>query len=318
MMNMNYMIDTEKEIWENILNYEGFYQISNLGNVRSLDRFITINNKLSFKKGKIMVVSENNKEYKQISLSKNNKLKTFKIHRLIALAFIPNPNNYPYVNHIDGNKKNNNIINLEWCTAQMNIKHAYDMGLMNAPKGKNSGASKLKDEDILNIFILNKEGLGHRKIAKIYNISRVAIKIVLQRKSWRHIEIPEMYLNHINTTCTIKNENIIEIFKLYKNDIKISDISKKYKVNRVTIESILNRITWKNVIIPEELINYKQKRNQFNIMNKDKVIKAFELKKEGYSFVEISEYFGVHPGTISDLIKRRSWKNVEIPEELLT
>ncbi len=98
-----------------IVNYPN-YRISENGNV------YTLNNK-------IKVYSLNNKGYKRITLSNQGIKKSFSIHRLVALHFIPNPLNLPQVNHLDGNKLNNHVSNLEWCTNKQNIRHAIDNNL---------------------------------------------------------------------------------------------------------------------------------------------------------------------------------------------
>lgn len=112
-----------QEIWKNIKGYEGAYQISNLGNVRSLDRYVKDKNRTQFIKGKRLKKGKRNTYY-VISLNKNGSRKSYQIHRLVAEAFIPNPNNYPVVNHIDENRTNNRIENLEWCTQKYNINHS--------------------------------------------------------------------------------------------------------------------------------------------------------------------------------------------------
>lgn len=122
-----------KEIWKDIPNYEGMYQISNFGNVRSLDRVIYANKgnpkRNMFSKGKILINHVSNTGYYRAKLCKNQKRKMFFVHRLVAEAFIPNPENKPQVNHIDGNRLNNHVENLEWATMSENVLHAYNTGL---------------------------------------------------------------------------------------------------------------------------------------------------------------------------------------------
>ena len=107
------------EIWKDIKGYEGLYQISNLGRVKSLPR----------QKTKGGILKQFSTEYLVVSMVENGKIKKIKVHRLVAETFIPNPNNLPQVNHIDGNKFNNNMNNLEWVTSKENIIHANIMGL---------------------------------------------------------------------------------------------------------------------------------------------------------------------------------------------
>lgn len=102
-----------EEIWKDIRDYEGLYQVSNLGNVRSLRYNHT-------EKIKLLKQGVNKKGYKYVRLFKNGKGKTHIVHRLVAMSFIPNPNNLPIVNHIDECKSNNMVSNLEWCTLVYN------------------------------------------------------------------------------------------------------------------------------------------------------------------------------------------------------
>lgn len=108
-----------KEIWEKIEKFEN-YEVSNLGNVRSF---------IKEKNGVVLKPQKNKKGYYQVLLYKNKKPHPKRLHRLVAQAFIPNPENKPQVNHIDGNKLNNCVNNLEWCTNSENQIHAYKNGL---------------------------------------------------------------------------------------------------------------------------------------------------------------------------------------------
>lgn len=118
------------EIWKDIPGYEGRYQISNKGQVKSLPRYVSNHTGKLLVKEKILAQRPDFKGYMRIDLKDNcGKKHYFGIHRLVATAFIPNPENKPQINHIDGNKANNNIDNLEWCTNSENQKHAYRMGL---------------------------------------------------------------------------------------------------------------------------------------------------------------------------------------------
>lgn len=108
------------EIWKPIVGYEEFYEVSSLGRVKGLDRRVKNKNGERFAKGVIKQTKLNNNGYEIISLFKNGKEKTYLIHRLVAQAFIPNPNNFPEINHRDEIKTNNRLDNLEWCDRKYN------------------------------------------------------------------------------------------------------------------------------------------------------------------------------------------------------
>lgn len=114
------------EIWKSIVGYEGLYEVSNLGNVKSLDKVDTLGR---FRKGKIMSQSLHKDGYLQLSISKNGVSSKKLIHRLVAEAFLEKVNGKDKINHIDGNKLNNSVINLEWCTDKENSEHAWKHGL---------------------------------------------------------------------------------------------------------------------------------------------------------------------------------------------
>ncbi len=133
-----------QEIWKDIEGYEGFYQVSNLGRVRSIDHTIhRTDGTTAFYRGRILVPVGS--PYLHVCLSKGPKHKQVRVHRLVAQAFIPNPNGYRQVDHIDCDKKNNRAENLRWCTTQENTRYAQENGLLNG----NFDYSKVSEENKL-------------------------------------------------------------------------------------------------------------------------------------------------------------------------
>ncbi len=175
------------EKWENIEGYTGVYQISNYGRVKSLERYI-LNNLVGrvLQKEIIMKHQSYSNEYKYVTLQIDGKRNNKSIHRLIATAFIPNPKNKPEVNHIDGNKTNNEISNLEWVTSSENKIHARDTGLVKYAKGENTANAKLTTEQVRWIRRL-KGKVTNTLLAEIYGVNQSTISLIINYKKWKHI-----------------------------------------------------------------------------------------------------------------------------------
>ena len=175
-----------KEIWKNVVGHKG-YKVSNLGNVKSIDRLvINSKNSLCKYKGKNLKGYIQKNGYHKVEL--NNAYK-YSVHRLVALAFIKNKDNKPMVNHIDNNCLNNEVSNLEWCTQSENILHCVRQGRNSTKRalGEKSGSSKLKDNDILDIRKLYKK-ISYRKIGKIFGVNHSTIKDIMLYRTWTHIK----------------------------------------------------------------------------------------------------------------------------------
>lgn len=176
------------ENWKDVIGYEGLYLVSDMGQVKSM-----------YTK-KIMSPGDNGRGYKFVSLAKCGRKQRFYVHRLVAMAFVPNPENKPQVNHMDCNKWNNSANNLEWVDIYEQMHHASINGKLYcsefqkqqtrlANSGIKSHLSKLKDDDITKIRELsNVYGLTNRELGLLFGVHRETIGAIIRGKSWKHIK----------------------------------------------------------------------------------------------------------------------------------
>jgi hypothetical protein len=168
----------EDEIWKDVVGYEGLYQVSNQGRVKSF--WIKDS-------GRVMKLGMGTGGYLCVNLRKDGKSKTVMIHTLVALIFIGVRPDGLQINHIDGVKTNNHISNLEYCTPAENIHHARKMGLNNTI-GENVHSAKLTEYQVLEIRELYKAGgITHKDLASQYGVCRQLIGYIVNRKRWKHI-----------------------------------------------------------------------------------------------------------------------------------
>lgn len=182
-------MESEIETWVRIPDYENYYVISNFGNVRSiLRKIIRSNGTYQVFKPKDISVSISSNGYPSVSLTKNGKSRMYNIHSLLGLAFIDKDylKKKLVINHIDGNKLNNNLKNLEIVSSSINNIHAKDLGL-NKNRGETSSKTNLTNTIVLEIRELVKNGVMYKEIAKKYNITIGCIKSISIRKNWKHI-----------------------------------------------------------------------------------------------------------------------------------
>ena len=180
-----------QEIWKDIKGYEGYYQVSNLGEVRSVDRVKWNGVKYVHIKGRILKKSDDRHGYYHVSLSKDGKVKKKKVHKLVAITFLENLDDLYCINHIDGKKKNNNVNNLEWCSSSENNKHAWDEGLK-----KSSSKQKEKAKSFIKLGMNKKKRIICKETGVEFESIRKAEK--------------EMNINHsrICDVLTGKQENV--------------------------------------------------------------------------------------------------------------
>jgi len=149
---------------------------------------ITKDSKIRHKKSKrLKSIYINCAGYKMVSINRKGKSSPQRVHRLLAFTFILNENKLPHINHRDGNKLNNNLINLEWTNIMLNNQHGFKIGLINNT-GEKNGMSKLRDYEALCIKVLLKRGkLSQHKIAQMYGISRSCVGGIKLGRLWKHI-----------------------------------------------------------------------------------------------------------------------------------
>ncbi|MEM8781042.1 MAG: NUMOD4 domain-containing protein [Cyanobacteria bacterium P01_G01_bin.49] len=174
-------MDNITEIWKDIPGYEGLYQVSNQGRVKSVARVIKSKTGQTYwYSGKILTSGKTNKGYLKVDLKINGKTNSKNIHRLVAMVFVANKNNKPQVNHIDGDKLNNNSSNLEWVTNLENRRHALKNNLQ---------YTKIDSPDcLIAIKVLKDRGLTLEEIGAIFGVTKTTISRVLKGKSLKRFD----------------------------------------------------------------------------------------------------------------------------------
>lgn len=184
----------KNEQWKSIFEYENLYEVSNLGRVKSLERHIK-HSRLGLQLIKERIIKQfvNNKGYCNVSLTKNNKMSNIRVNRAVAIAFIPNPENKPQVNHVgldkygvEGCKLDNRAISLEWNTSKENVDHAFKNGLSKGQQGEKSFSSKLTEKEVLEIRKIG-NSVTYKVLSKQYGVNSSSIGAILRREKWKHI-----------------------------------------------------------------------------------------------------------------------------------
>ena len=269
-----------EEIWVNITESDK-YQVSNLLRVRSF----------MVKDGeppRILNTFISKTGYYVVNLSLNKKRRTRKLHRLFAIAFIPNPNNYPEINHIDGNKLNNSINNLEWCTGLMNKRHAFRTGLIPKVVGQNQSSTKLTDDVVIEIFN-SKEPTSVLK--NKYGVSASAINGVRDGKSWGWLT--GKHYRKVREQRKFSDDQVLEIFNSLDS---VADISLKYGASYSSIRAIKSGMVHSDVT-----------GKSYNPKMKLSLSQIVEIQKSKDTNAILAKRYNVHICTISN-IKNEKFK----------
>ena len=171
------------ELWLPVVGYEGLYEVSDQGRVRSLDRRVENGTRLQFWKGRLLFTNIWG-SYLKVVLCRNGRMKNFHIHVLVAEAFHGLRPEGLVVNHIDENKLNNNAANLEWVTYKQNLNHSKAAYLAALPRGSRHGRSKLNESQVRAIRLDNRSNVA---VAKEYGVTDGTVSHIRTRTTWKHI-----------------------------------------------------------------------------------------------------------------------------------
>lgn len=187
----NGRVNSENELWRDVVGLEKYYRVSNKGRIFSIPRVVKTKRHTQKIDGRIL--KPNGKVYLKVHLSVNGVSHHKQIHRLVAEAFIPNPDNLPAINHKNGKKHDNHVENLEWCTYSNNTLHAYVTGLMKAnPRhGEECHFSKLKVKDVIKMRSEVNKTYGRmiKKLMEEFRVSKSTVRAVIDGSSWKKVKI---------------------------------------------------------------------------------------------------------------------------------
>lgn len=210
-----------EEIWKPIVGYEEIYAVSSLGKVKNLTR------------GGIRKLGNNTRGYLRVNLSKNGQSKFWSVHRLVATAFVPNPQNFPQVNHKNGVKTDNRAENLEWISVSDNQKHSYKALKRKPPK------SVLNNTQVLEIDQLLRQGTNTiEQITEAYNVSKRTILNIETGKNYRYLTGRDRQPRRQGSSLTV--EQVMEIKKLLLSEDRprLVDIGKMYGISQQAVSNI--------------------------------------------------------------------------------
>lgn len=175
-----------EETWKAVVGFEGVYEVSSLGRIRVLERVVV---RYLTRRAKILTGKRSWHGYHRVGLCDDRRSYTTQIHRIVAVAFIPNPKGKPFINHKDGNKLNNSVENLEWVTASENCKHAFQSGLSkgNFKTWPNNMKARLNPRLVRRIRAMVASGVSINAEANKMGCDWKTISNIITRRTWKHV-----------------------------------------------------------------------------------------------------------------------------------
>lgn len=312
-------LEPQEEIWRScVVGYE----VSNLGNVRGIDRMVEASKGMSFIQGETISGWIDKYGYNIANLSINGNDIHCRVHRLVAISFINNPEDKPEVNHIDADKLNNKVNNLEWATRDENIAHAVALGLFEV--GEDRYNSKLTDLDVECIKFMLENNDSATIICELFNAHRSTVRDIRIGKNWKHIPWskgynPESYSNtsragENHALSRLKDSDVVAIKLQISKNIGLAEIAREFYVDSATICQIKDENTWKHIPWPEHYdpLSYVPLSNEgagnFHAkLTEANVYEIYDLIASGLSDNKISVKFGVGSSTIYKIRIGKTW-----------
>lgn len=303
------------EIWKDIPDTDNRYMISNKGRLKTKAHVITRTDGLVYHQNeKILKVPVDKYGYKRTVLylgldeNGNRKIKCVSIHRLVSQLFHPNPENKEQVNHIDGNKTNNDVTNLEWNTPKENVQHAFRTGLAHAKQGVEANRAKIKnDDDIERLKDMYFSGKTSYEVGEAFGISNVEVLDIVQGRRFKSHFSQEEYDRRMATRvvenkqvgmahprCKADAARIQEALELYKSGMQIKDIAKKYGVNRHAVSRWLHS-KWGAGIATNAQAGMSHSQTK---VTPELYRKACEMRDQGFTPNYIGNKLGFNRNTI--------------------
>lgn len=298
--NLERQPDLQGEVWMDIVGFEGLYKVSNLGRVRSC------------RMGIIMIPQPLKDGYLRIRLRKDGKDFPFLVHRLVAIAFISNPNNYETINHKDFNTHNNCVENLEWCTQEYNNKYSRDAGHYHYSEKARAAAKrnrKISDDLAVKIFEDYKKGIKQANLASKYGVTRAFVCRLVHGRC--RTEYTNQSLEK-DLKMKFSDDEIISMNESFKNGMSLKSIAERFGTSSTYVSSLVfgrsersRRLIEKGLMtIPKVEKSIPQK-----VLYKDEILK---LHSEGMSLRKIRLVLGIKGHSIvAEVIKEFKDKNNE-------
>jgi len=242
--------------------------------------------------------------YKVIIRVKSERCSCF-VHRLVAQAFIPNPDNLPEVNHIDGDKGNNCVSNLEWVTKTENIRHAFKTDLMDASKisCERSSSTDKTNEEIHEICKDIQDGMKNSEICEKYDVPKQFVSKIKNRLTWK--EVSKNYKWKKEAPNVLLTEEIVhEICKMLEEKVTEKVISNRFNISRGAVNGIKRGENWEEISKQYTFIKTEPK------VTETQVHEICQMILEHIQLKEISEILNISKYIVQDISRGKTWKKI--------